>query len=90
MKVDLSRSAAAFVRRKIRAGDFTSETDVVGEALQLMRQRDAALSELQSKVAKGFRSLDRGRGIQMTDERWARIKVEGRKRLAETRRGSAA
>ena len=90
MKVGLSRSAAAFVRRKVRAGDFMCEADVVGKALRLMRVRDAELAELRVKVAKGFKSLDQRRGIEMTDERWTRIKVEGRKRLAQMRRSKAA
>lgn len=90
MKVDLSRSSAAFVRRKLRAGEFMSEADVVGEALRLMRERDMTLAELRTRVAKGFKSLDQGRGIEMTEERSARIKTAGRKRLAEVRRGKAA
>jgi putative addiction module CopG family antidote len=90
MKVDLSRSATAFVKRKVRTGAFVSEADVISEALRLMRLRDVELDDLRTKAAKGFKSLDQGRSIDMTDERWTRIKMEGRKRLAQMRRRKAA
>jgi putative addiction module CopG family antidote len=90
MKVELPRHATAFVKRKVRAGAFVSEADVVSEALRLMRLRDADLADLRIKVARGIKSLDQGRGVAMTEERWAHIKAEGRRRAASKRSSTAA
>ena len=67
MTVDLTPDLEQLVNKKIEAGLYNSATEVVGEALRLMEERDEFLAlrrqEIQAQISEGCASLERGEGI---------------------------
>ena len=67
MNVFLTPELEELVQAKVRSGRYNSASEVVGEALRLLEQRDALgaihLKELRSRIDDGLASLDRGEGV---------------------------
>ncbi len=67
MNVSLTRELEEYISRKIDSGLYKSASEVVREALRLLRQRDqpdrGALEELHREIQTGLDQLDRGEGI---------------------------
>ena len=67
MNVSLTRELEEYVSRKVKMGLYKSASEVVREALRLLRQRDradrGALDELHREIQIGLDQLDRGEGI---------------------------
>ena len=67
MTVDLTPELEQLVNKKIEAGGYGSATEVVGEALRLMHERDEFLAlhgqEIRERIAEGYASLEKGEGI---------------------------
>ena len=76
MNVNLSTELEHLVQLKLNSGRYTSANEVVRDALHLMAERDELLEnrkqELQSGIAKGLNSLQRGEGID-GDEFFAQL-----------------
>jgi len=84
MTVEIPPELEQFVQKEINSGNFTSEAELIGEALRLLRQRK--LHELRKDIDAAVEQLDRGEGIEVQDEQSLReffddIKDRGRKRL---------
>lgn len=66
MNVSLTPELEAMVQERVRAGRYTSASEVVREALRLLADRDefrqARLAEIRGKVVEGTQSLDGGEG----------------------------
>jgi antitoxin ParD1/3/4 len=85
LNVSLTPSLEGFVREKVAQGEYDSASEVMREALRLLKRREELWKvEVQQKIEKGMASLRAGRMIP-GDEVWARLErtvVE-----AERRRG---
>lgn len=81
MHVSLTPQLEEMVRRNVDSGLYKLASDVVREALRLLRERDGLkvmrLEELRKQIHKG---LDSG---PATPINFTQIKERGRKRLAE-------
>ena len=65
--IKLSEPFEDFVDEKVRSGDFTDRTQVIEQALVLMRDDDGKLQRLQDAINVGLDELDAGLGIEVTD-----------------------
>ena len=67
MNVSLTQELEKFIARKVEGGLYKSASEVVREALRLLRERDQAgegqLAELNREIQIGLDQLDRGEGI---------------------------
>ena len=80
--VSLPPEHAAYIDRLVSSGDYASASEVVREALRLLKERDAARDLLRADVQAGFdelapgggRTYDRVAGRRLAD----RIKSRGR------------
>jgi antitoxin ParD1/3/4 len=83
MDVTLTPELERLVHEKVASGLYTSEDEVIREALRLLKDRDElrllAVEDLRREVQKGLDQLDRGESVFLDPER---IKAEGRRRLA--------
>ena len=86
MTVEIPPDLQQFVPQVIDNGSYKSETEVIGQALRLLQQRQQKIEELRQKIQLGLDQLDRGEGIELKDEEELRlffedIKKRGRERL---------
>ena len=81
MNIILAADLAAFVQLKLDSGRYHSASQVVGEALRLLAERDELVEhrkqEIRSGIAEGLSSLRRGEGID-GDEFFAQLEREER------------
>ena len=81
MDLSLSPELEELVRRKVKSGDYNSDSEVVAEALWLLDAmesfREIRLTQLRTEIQKG---LDSGPPSELD---FGEIKAKGRKRLAE-------
>jgi antitoxin ParD1/3/4 len=71
MNVSLTPELENLVRDKVKSGRYGSASEVVGEALRLMNQRDRFQElhkeEIREKIAAGAASLRAGQGADGED-----------------------
>lgn len=92
MTVEIPPDLQQFVHQVVDSGSYTSEADVVGQALRLLQQRQRRIEELRREVQPALDQLDRGEGVAIKDEEELRlffedVKERGRKRLESERSG---
>ena len=79
MNITFAADLTAFVQLKVDSGRYHSASEVVGEALRLLAERDelaeARKREVRSRIAEGMCSLRRGEGID-GDEFFAQLERE--------------
>lgn len=67
MNVSLTPELETMVHEKVESGLYNSASEVVREALRLMRERDELqrqrLAELKREIAVGLEQLDRGESV---------------------------
>ncbi|GGA23515.1 type II toxin-antitoxin system ParD family antitoxin [Okeania sp. KiyG1] len=67
MNISLSLEAQKFIEEQVNSGRYSSATEVVGEALRLLSDKESIRSkhfvELKEKIRMGIEKLDRGEGI---------------------------
>jgi antitoxin ParD1/3/4 len=64
MNVTLPEEMADYIGRKVSSGEYPSPTDVIGDALRLLRERDeekSKLEELRREIAVGLNEADQGK-----------------------------
>ena len=85
MTVEIPPDLQQFVHQVIDNGSFKSETEVVGQALRLLQQRQQKIEELRREIQPALDQLDRGEGIELDEEGlslfFEDIKKRGRERL---------
>ena len=83
MNVLLKPELEQFVSEKVKAGQYTDASDIVNEALEVLREQEQFTPEheayLRREVRKAIKQLDEGQRAQF-DAR--KIIAEERKRLA--------
>ena len=60
MNVSLPPELEQLVHEMVRTGVYPSATDVVGEGLRLLKERNEYREELRAKIREGIEALDRG------------------------------
>ncbi len=88
MNVSLTPELERLINEKVVSGRYQSASEVVREALRLLEERDYArrgrMEQLRSEIARGMEQVERGRVRPLNI---ARVRAEGRKRLAAQRKG---
>ena len=88
MKVRLTKPLEQLIARKVKSGEYASPSEVMQDALRLLKQRDKANAEkikaLRTMVDAGLASLDQGKGVPMS-KAFAMVR-----RRSRARRGKAA
>ena len=84
---ELPADLAEFVQQALQSGKYTSEADLVCEALRLLRERERRIDDLGDEILPALDRLDRGEG-KTYDEDGLRqmaedVKTRGRQRLAD-------
>ncbi len=86
MNVSLTPELEQLVNDRVRSGLYQTASEVVREALRLLKQRDEDHAALRSDVLSGLVQLDQGHGRRVepgsADEFASTIKTRGRARLA--------
>jgi len=84
MNVSLTPELEQLVSDKVKSGLYNSASEVVREALRLLKEQDALkayrLEELRREIAVGLQQADRGEVAPLDI---AAIQAEGRKRLGK-------
>ncbi len=69
MDVTIPKSLESLIRRKVDEGRYSTEDEVVADALRLMQARDEALrisrSRLQDAIERGYEDVAEGRVISL-------------------------
>jgi len=90
MTVEIPPDLQQFVHQVIDNGSFKSETEVVGQALRLLQQRQQKIEDLRREIQLGLDQLDRGEGIELDEEGldafFEEIKSRGRAELEAERK----
>lgn len=94
MNISLTNELENLVHEKVASGMYTSASEVVREALRLLKEKDELqqrrLEDLRREIAVGLEQLNRGEG-EVYDEhslknRFEEVKNKGKERLAERRK----
>lgn len=78
MSIGIPQDMEPFVRRMVAGRRFLSEQDVITEGLRLLQSRET----LRDEVAKGFESLNLGKGVPAEQ-----VYSRAEKRIAEIEHG---
>jgi antitoxin ParD1/3/4 len=93
MNVSLTLELEQLIKDKVNSGKYNSVSEVIGEALRLLDERDRArqqrLAELKAKIREGIEELERGEGID-GEEVFAEIEEDIRRVEAQMTQTEAA
>ncbi|MBI3695723.1 MAG: type II toxin-antitoxin system ParD family antitoxin [Acidobacteria bacterium] len=85
MNVSLTPELEKLVNQKVGSGLYNSASEVVREALRLLKEQDeikrSRLEVLRKEIAVGLEQLDRGRSKPLDKALVERIKARGLKRV---------
>ncbi len=76
MSSEISRQNEQYIQEAIARGAFRSRAEALDAAVELLKQRDQLIGD----VNAGIEQLERGEGERLDVQR---IKAQGRKRLAD-------
>ena len=86
MNISLASELEQLVRDQVNSGKYNSISEMIGQALHLLLERDRLqeerLGELKAKIRVGIEELDRGEGID-GEEVFAEIEEDIRRIEAE-------
>ncbi|MEH2461041.1 type II toxin-antitoxin system ParD family antitoxin [Nostoc sp.] len=93
MNISLTPELEQLVKDKVNTGRYHSVSEVMGEALRLLDERDRVreqrLAELKAKIQVGIEELERGEGID-GEEVFAEIEEDIRRAEAQMQQVEAA
>ncbi|MDZ8035277.1 type II toxin-antitoxin system ParD family antitoxin [Nostoc sp. DedSLP04] len=93
MNVSLTPELEQLVKDKVNSGRYHSVSEVMGEALRLLDERDRLqeqrLAELKAKIQVGIEELERGEGID-GEEVFVEIEEDIRRAQAQMQQAEAA
>jgi antitoxin ParD1/3/4 len=93
VNVSLTPELEQLVKDKVNSGRYHSVSEVMGEALRLLDERDRVqeqrLAELKAKIQVGIEELERGEGID-GEEVFAEIEEDIRRAQAQMQQAEAA
>ncbi len=84
MNVSLTPELERLVNEKVESGLYQTASEVVREALRLLKERDQACEQPRADVQAGFDHLSRGegRGYDKTSDRKLAKQIKSRGRAA--------
>jgi putative addiction module CopG family antidote len=92
MQIDLTPEQQDFVRRAVESGRFDSVAAAVQAAVELWVEQERRRTELLAAVDMAQASIDRGEGLEITQESMRSlaedVKQRGRAQLAAGRRAA--
>jgi antitoxin ParD1/3/4 len=87
VNVSLTPELERLIHDKVETGSYQTASEVVREALRLLKQRDDGLIQLRQDIHAGLAQIERGEYTEYdrksTPRLAARVKARGKKRLAE-------
>jgi antitoxin ParD1/3/4 len=87
MNVSLTPELEKLVQEKVTSGLYQTASEVIREALRLLKERDDQHAALRGQIQRGLTQLDQGAYREYTDdtlpELGHEIKQRGRQRLAD-------
>jgi antitoxin ParD1/3/4 len=87
MNISLSREAQKFIEEQVNTGRYSSATEVMGEALRLLSEKERAwakqFAELKEKIRVGIEASERGEVVD-GEEVFAELEEDIRRIEAET------
>ena len=90
MNISLSLEARKFIEEQVNSGRYSSATEVVGEALRLLSEKESIRAkyfvELKEKIRMGIEELDRDEGID-GEEVFAELEADIKCIEAEMKQG---
>ena len=88
MNVSLTPELERLVNEKVESGLYQTASEVVREALRLLRERDHAREQLRRDVQAGFDALGRGEGrtYDKASGRQLAAQIKSRGRAARTKK----
>lgn len=93
MNISLTPELEQLVKDKVSSGRYHSVSEVMGEALRLLderdRDREQRLAELKAKIQEGLQELERGEGID-GEEVFAELEEDIRRAEAQMQQIEAA
>jgi antitoxin ParD1/3/4 len=93
VNIPLTPELEQLVKDKVNSGRYHSVSEVMGEALRLLDERDRIreqrLAELKAKIQVGIEELERGEGID-GEEVFAEIEEDIRRAEAKMQQAEAA
>ncbi|MCC5621674.1 type II toxin-antitoxin system ParD family antitoxin [Nostoc sp. CHAB 5715] len=93
MNISLTPELEQLVKDKVSSGKYHSVSEVMGEALRLLEERDRIrdqrLAELKAKIQVGIEELERGEGID-GEEVFAELEEDIRRAQAQMQQAEAA
>lgn len=92
MNVSLTDELEDWIESRVASGLYRSSSEVVREALRLLREREAVRElhreEVRRAIQRGLDDVENGRTEPFTEETVASIKQRGRQRLARAKNES--
>jgi antitoxin ParD1/3/4 len=89
MNVSLTPELEKFVDEKVQSGMYQTASEVVRDALRLLKDRDELqghrMDELRRDIAVGLKDLDAGKSKSFDRKALEGIKTRGRARLAASK-----
>jgi len=93
VNVSLTPELEQLVKDKVSSGRYHSVSEVMGEALRLLEERDRLqekrIAELKAKIQVGIEELERGEGID-GEEVFAEIEEDIRRAQAQMQQAEVA
>lgn len=88
MNVSLTRELERLVNEKVESGLYQTASEVVREALRLLKERDQAREQLRTDVQAGFDQLARseGQSYDKSSSRQLAERVKSRGRAARVKK----
>ena len=87
MNISLTPELEQLVNDKVKTGMYQTASEVIREGLRLLRERDQRVEALRRDVRAGFEAVERGEFTEDNKNNIKkladRVRVRGRKRLAE-------
>jgi antitoxin ParD1/3/4 len=85
LSITLPSEMATFIRQKVDSGLYSSNSEIIREALRGMMERERRLEQLDAAIAQGIADAEAGQ-VQEIDE----VRAELRDRFAVGSEGSPA
>jgi len=90
VNVSLTPELERLINDKVEAGSYQTASEVVREALRLLKLRDEGLVQLRRDIQAGFDQIERGEFSDYTPRSESKlasiVKARGRKRLVALKR----
>jgi antitoxin ParD1/3/4 len=85
LSITIPAEMATFIRQKVESGLYSSNSEIIREALRGMMERDRRLKQLDTAIARGIADAEEGR-VQGIDE----VRAQLHERFAAGSEGSPA